>query len=92
MHDYSRLALKALEFCQCHADYLVHIIVAVSREAADKMHAFLIGKFLTDPIWWFFLFWLPKFLNTKHGLSLTELGWPLVIIYNMSMVGSIVTS
>ena len=52
--------------------------------------AFLIGKFLTDPIWWFFLFWLPKFLNTKHGLSLTELGWPLVIIYNMSMVGSVV--
>jgi ACS family hexuronate transporter-like MFS transporter len=42
--------------------------------------AFVIGKFLTDPIWWFFLFWLPKFLNTRHGLSLTELGPPLVAI------------
>ncbi len=51
--------------------------------------AFLIGKFLTDPIWWFFLFWLPKFLNTQYGLSLTELGWPLVIIYTMSMAGSV---
>ena len=51
--------------------------------------AYLLGKFLTDPIWWFFLFWLPKFLNTKYGLTLTELGWPLVIVYNMSMVGSI---
>ena len=51
--------------------------------------AFLLGKFLTDPIWWFFLFWLPKFLNTQYGLSLTELGWPLVIIYSMSMAGSI---
>ena len=51
--------------------------------------AFLIGKFLTDPIWWFFLFWLPKFLNTKYGLTLTELGWPLVIVYNMATIGSI---
>jgi len=51
--------------------------------------AFLIGKFLTDPIWWFFLFWLPKFLNTRHGLSLSELGPPLVVIYILSDVGSI---
>jgi ACS family hexuronate transporter-like MFS transporter len=51
--------------------------------------AFLIGKFLTDPIWWFFLFWLAKFLNTEYGLSLTKLGLPLVIIYNSASVGSI---
>ncbi len=51
--------------------------------------AFLIGKFLTDPIWWFFLFWLPKFLNTEHGLSLIALGPPLLVIYNAACVGSI---
>jgi ACS family hexuronate transporter-like MFS transporter len=51
--------------------------------------AFLIGKLLTDPIWWFFLFWLPKFLNTNHGLALTKLGPPLVVIYNAACVGSI---
>lgn len=51
--------------------------------------AFLLGKFMTDPIWWFFLFWLPKFLNAKHGLQLTELGPPLVVIYNAACVGSI---
>ncbi len=51
--------------------------------------AFLIGKFMTDPIWWFIMFWLPKFLNTKYGLSLTALGWPLVIVYNFATVGSI---
>jgi len=51
--------------------------------------AFLIGKFMTDPIWWFFMFWLPKFLNSKHGLSISELGWPLVIVYNMATLGSI---
>jgi MFS transporter, ACS family, hexuronate transporter len=51
--------------------------------------AFMIGKFLTDPVWWFFLYWLPKFLNTRYGVSLTALGWPLVIVYTMSMAGSI---
>jgi len=51
--------------------------------------AFLLGKFLTDPIWWFFLFWLPKFFSTVHGVSLMGLGLPLVIIYNCATVGSI---
>lgn len=51
--------------------------------------ACVIGKFLTDPIWWFYMFWLPKFLNTRHGLTLMELGWPLVIIYNMATIGSV---
>src|SRR5215470_620538 len=51
--------------------------------------AFIIGKFMTDPIWWFFLFWLPKFLNTKYGLSLSQLGPPLVAIYIVSDIGSI---
>jgi ACS family hexuronate transporter-like MFS transporter len=51
--------------------------------------AFVIGKFLTDPIWWFYLYWLPKFLNTRHGLTITALGLPLVVIYSMTSVGSI---
>jgi MFS transporter, ACS family, hexuronate transporter len=51
--------------------------------------AFLVGKFLTDPVWWFFLYWLPKFLNARHGLSLTNIGPPLVAIYIMSDLGSI---
>ena len=51
--------------------------------------AFAIGKFLTDPIWWFYLFWIPKFLNEKHGLSLGQLGPPLIAIYVVADVGSI---
>ncbi len=51
--------------------------------------AYTIAKFLTDPIWWFLLFWLPKFLNTSHGLSLGKLGPPLVAIYVMADAGSI---
>jgi MFS transporter, ACS family, aldohexuronate transporter len=51
--------------------------------------AFIAGKFLTDPIWWFFLFWLPKFLHSQYGLSLLELGPPLIAIYVSADVGSI---
>ncbi len=51
--------------------------------------AFAVGKFLTDPIWWFYLFWIPGFLFEKFNLSLTSLGLPLVIIYLAADVGSI---
>jgi MFS transporter, ACS family, aldohexuronate transporter len=51
--------------------------------------AVMAAKFLTDPIWWFFLFWLPKFLNGEYGLTLTALGPPLVAIYLMADGGSI---
>lgn len=51
--------------------------------------AFAIGKFLTDPIWWVYLFWLPKFLNSKFHLNILELGAPLVVIYVIADVGSI---
>lgn len=51
--------------------------------------AFLLGKFMTDPIWWFFLFWLPKYLHSEYGLSLLGLGAPLVAIYVLADIGSI---
>jgi len=51
--------------------------------------AFVAAKFITDPIWWFFLFWLPKFLNAEYGLTLLALGLPLVAIFVLADVGSI---
>jgi MFS transporter, ACS family, aldohexuronate transporter len=51
--------------------------------------AFAAGKFLTDPVWWFLLFWLPKFLHHRYGLNLAALGPPLVAIYVMADLGSI---
>jgi ACS family hexuronate transporter-like MFS transporter len=51
--------------------------------------AFVFGKFLTDPIWWFYLFWVPGFLQSQHGLALTRIGAPLVVIYLLSDVGSV---
>ncbi|HEX5235065.1 MAG TPA: MFS transporter [Silvibacterium sp.] len=51
--------------------------------------AFSVAKFLTDPIWWFYLFWLPKYFSARFHLDLSHLGLPLILIYNMSAVGSI---
>jgi ACS family hexuronate transporter-like MFS transporter len=51
--------------------------------------AFLLGKFMTDPIWWFYLFWLPKFLDSEYGVTLAGLAAPLVVIYLVADVGSV---
>jgi ACS family hexuronate transporter-like MFS transporter len=51
--------------------------------------AFVLGMFLTSPIWWFYLYWIPDFLNKRHGLNLLQLGPPLVVIYLMTDVGSV---
>ncbi len=51
--------------------------------------AFAIGKFLTDPIWWFYLFWVPDFLFKTHGITLTNVGLPLFVIYQAATIGSI---
>jgi ACS family hexuronate transporter-like MFS transporter len=52
--------------------------------------AYALGKFCIDPIWWFFLFWLPGFLGTRYGLDLKSFGPPLVAVYVLSDIGSIV--
>jgi ACS family hexuronate transporter-like MFS transporter len=51
--------------------------------------AFLFGKFLTDPVWWFYLFWVPGFLHDKYNLDLTHLGPPLICIYVVADLGSV---
>jgi ACS family hexuronate transporter-like MFS transporter len=51
--------------------------------------AYALPKFLTDPIWWMFLFWLPDFLGRRYGLDLKSFGPPLVAIYVLSDLGSV---
>ncbi len=51
--------------------------------------AFFIGKFMTDPIWWFYLYWLPKFLDANWGVKLGALAAPLITIYVLADVGSV---
>ena len=51
--------------------------------------AFAVGKLLADPIWWFYLYWLPKFLDTTYGIRLAQLAPPLIVVYLVADVGSV---
>jgi ACS family hexuronate transporter-like MFS transporter len=51
--------------------------------------AFVAGKFITDPVWWFYLFWLPTFLNKQYGIAKTNLMLPIAVVYTMTTIGSI---
>ena len=76
----------------------------IYEEAADQMGpnlpwsklfryrqtwAITVAKFLTDPIWWFYLFWIPGFLYTRFHVDLSHLGLPLIVVYAVSTVGGI---
>ncbi len=51
--------------------------------------AFSIGKFLTDAIWWFYLFWFPLFMNDRFGVDLKTIGIPMITVYLLADVGSV---
>jgi ACS family hexuronate transporter-like MFS transporter len=54
-----------------------------------QLWAFMVCKFMTDPIWWLYLFWIPDFLNRNFHVNLLGMMLPLLIIYNMASIGSI---
>jgi MFS transporter, ACS family, hexuronate transporter len=51
--------------------------------------AYTFGMFMTGPVWWFYLYWTPDFLKTRHDIALDQVFWPLLVIYLMADVGSI---
>jgi ACS family hexuronate transporter-like MFS transporter len=51
--------------------------------------AFAIGKLLTDPIWWFYIFWLPDFFESMYHMKITAASWPVATVYLLSTVGSV---
>ena len=61
----------------------------VSLLKYNQTWAFAIGKFLTDGVWWFFLFWLPGFLKDQYAMEGTSIILPLAILYSLTMIGSI---
>jgi MFS transporter, ACS family, hexuronate transporter len=80
--------------------YIEQDEIETESEAAEKIGwlslltlretwAFALGKFLIDPIWWMFLFWLPDFLGKRYGLDLKSFGPPLIAIYLLSDIGSV---
>ena len=90
--------LKKAEFDYIHSDVDDMAAVAIQTEPKiawtkllgfKQTWAFVIGKFLTDPVWWFYLFWLPDFLNKEYGLTGTQVALPVALVYTMSSVGSV---
>lgn len=55
----------------------------------NQTWAFAFGKFMTDGVWWFFLFWLPGYLKDQYSMEGTAIILPLSILYSMTMVGSV---
>ncbi|HEV8407747.1 MAG TPA: MFS transporter [Sphingomicrobium sp.] len=56
---------------------------------ARQAWAYMSGRFLIDPIWWTFLFWLPDFFHKRYGLDLKDFGPPLVAVYLLADIGSV---
>ncbi|HEV8617498.1 MAG TPA: MFS transporter [Methylomirabilota bacterium] len=79
---------------------LAHIRSDPSDEPATAMpwHRFfgyrqtwavIVGKLMADPIWWFYLYWLPKFLDARYGIKLAQVALPLIVVYLIADVGSV---
>lgn len=87
--------LKQAEFDYIHSD-----APDVATDNATKISwgkiisvrqtwAFVLGKFLTDPIWWFYLFWIPSYFNTAYNMDLKS-SWVYVsVVYLVASFGSI---
>lgn len=90
-----RLTTSELEFIQ--SDRIQEASATNSEEkvkwfrliAYRQTWSFATGKFLTDGVWWFFLFWLPAYLKDQYGMAGTQITIPLAVLYSMTMFGSI---
>jgi ACS family hexuronate transporter-like MFS transporter len=94
---------KQKRLSKAEFDYIHHDCEIIAEEANTNVEkvswfkllgykqtwAFVFGKFMTDGIWWFFLFWLPKYLEAQFNMKGTDIVLPLAVLYSMTMVGSI---
>ena len=87
--DHPRVSRAELQYIRSDPQAAAGEIKWAALLPLRQTWAFALGKFLTDPIWWFYLFWVPSFLQSQHGLALTRIGAPIVVIYLLSDVGSV---
>ncbi len=102
-HFLYEIPSKQKRLSKAEFDYIHHdceIVVEDSNIKVEKVAwlkllgykqtwAFAFGKFMTDGVWWFFLFWLPKYLEAQFNMKGTDIVLPLAILYSMTMIGSI---
>jgi len=87
--DHPRLTKRELAYIQSDPPDLAAKIPWAQLIPHRQTTAFAVGKYLTDPIWWFYLYWVPNFLRQNHQLDLTNVGLPLIVIYLVADVGSV---
>ncbi len=87
--EHPSLSAAELEYINSDKEEILPPIAWARLFPHRQTWAFAIGKLMTDPIWWVYLFWLPDFLNKKHGLDLKTFGIPLAIIYIIADFGSV---
>lgn len=87
--EHPRLSKEELAYIQSDPSDPVVKIPWATLLRYKQTWTFAIGKFLTDPIWWVYLFWLPDFLQKQHGLDLKTFGLPIAVIYIIADVGSV---
>ena len=87
--DHPRMSKGELKYVRSDNQKPVERVNWSKLLAFRQTWAYASGKFLIDPIWWFYLFWVPDFLQRRHGLALMKIGVPIVVIYIMSDVGSV---
>jgi MFS transporter, ACS family, hexuronate transporter len=87
--EHSRVSKAELDYIRSDPAEPTAKIKWLSLLPHRQTWAFVMGKFLIDPIWWFYLFWIPDFLERRHGLSLMQIRLPIVVIYVIADIGSV---
>ena len=90
-----RLSQNEFEYIHSDKDESQIEVTAVEKISWFKLlsfkqtWAFVLGKFLTDPVWWFYLFWLPAFLKAQYHIEGTDVALPVSVVYTMACIGSV---
>lgn len=93
--DHPKVSAEELEYIRSDTDPSLPVDATPAKFSWFKLltfretWAYAAGKFLTDPIWWLYLFWLPDFLGKTYGLDLKSFGPPLIAVYVLADVGSV---
>lgn len=88
-HEHPRV--NAAELAYIQDGQTAKVIPMTWLEALEHKETwgFAAGKFFSDPVWWFYLYWLPPYLYDVRKFNLNEIGWALPVIYIMADIGSV---
>ena len=87
--EHPRVSTEELDYIRSDPQEPAGKVKWLSLISYRQAWAFATAKFLTDPIWYLYLFWIPDFLQRKHALALTQIGVPIMVIYVIADLGSV---